>query len=141
MNNKIVINWHWQPNEDEAITPIAVVAWHETVKHLLTHLSKNLDKFDLTKFQFVKGDHFIIIIGPSSQLPWVDGVQYAMVDNQTPLLWLPCHAKPSVPSLLLADAIANKFDHKHVLLWDRPQAIIPLSFSWPLTKEFIQYAL
>ena len=140
MNNKSLINWHWQLNT-EAVIPVAVVAWHETVPRLLIYLLKNQDKYDLQKFKFVKGEDFIIIIGPESQLPWVDGVQYAMVDSQAPQLWLPCHAKPSISTLLLANAIANKFTHKHVLLWDHPKMVIPLGVSWPLTKEFLEYAI
>ena len=37
MNNKSLINWHWQLNT-EAVIPVAVVAWYETVPRLLIYL-------------------------------------------------------------------------------------------------------
>ena len=49
MNNKSLINWHWQLNT-EAVIPVAVVAWYETVPRLLIYLLKNQDKYDLQKF-------------------------------------------------------------------------------------------
>lgn len=140
MHSHSYIQWHWQSNND-AITPVAVVAWHDVVRRLLIHLNQNLHKYDLSKYQFVKGDNFIVIIGEPSLLPWIDGVQYAMFDSQEPQLWLPCHAKPSISSTLLARAINYKFKFNHILLWNDPQMVIPLEKKWSLTKEFIAYAL
>lgn len=138
MQYKTFIDWHWQPN-NELKTPVAVIAWYDTVKQLLFYLLQNSADCDLAQFQFVKGENFIVIIGQSSQLPWVDGVQYAMSDSQEPQLWLPCHVKPSISTTLLSKAISYKFAHQHVLIWDNPRVVIPLDRKWPLTKEFLAY--
>ncbi|OCG42150.1 hypothetical protein A9G25_04245 [Gilliamella sp. Bif1-4] len=100
-----------------------------------------MNKYDLSQYQFVKGTDFLVIIGKTSLLPWVDGVQYAMFDRQEPRLWLPCHAKPSISPILLAKAICHKFERELVLLWDQPKAVIPLERQWPLTKEFLEHAI
>jgi hypothetical protein len=132
------IQWHWQLNNDPVV-PVAVVAWNDVVPRLFNHLRQNLSKYDLSKYQFVKSDNFVVIIGESSLLPWVNGVQYAMIDSQEPRLWLPCHAKPSISLFLLAEAIGYKFKCEQMLLWDQPKAVIPLAKKWPLTKEFLEY--
>lgn len=134
------IQWHWQPNND-TVAPIAVVAWNDVVTSLFNHLLAEQNNNDLSQYQFVRGDDFVVIIGQSSLLPWVDGVQYAMFDSHEPRLWLPCHAKPSISVSLLAKAILHKFGCEPVLLWDQPKVIIPLKQMWPLTKEFLEYEL
>lgn len=139
-NSNTNIQWHWQPNND-TVAPIAVVAWHEVIGHLITHLLTNQNSYDLSQYQLVKGNDFIVIIGQSSLLPWVDGVQYAMFDKQEPGLWLPCHAKPSIATSLLAKAIFHQFKCESALLWDQPKVVIPLNQKWPLTKELLEYEL
>lgn len=140
MCSNINIPWRWQINNDP-ITPLAVVAWYDVVPRLFNHFRQNLSKYDLSKYQFVKGDSFVVIIGKSSLLPWVDGVQYAMFDSQEPRLWLPSHAKPSISTSLLAKAVCHRFSREPVLLWDHPKVVIPLDRQWPLTKEFLQNGL
>src|SRR4051812_11035522 len=91
---------------EHALTPCAALAWADAVPALLTRLAE-LDPARLAQLRAVHGSRFLLLLGESDALPWVDGLTFLGKDEGAPRLLLPPTHTPSVPSALFEHALAR----------------------------------
>jgi hypothetical protein len=72
----------------------------------------------------------IIVLGPSTHLPWVDGVTY--LGAAAPGLWIPTHLELNAPAALVRDALAREVPV--VLL---PDLRVSLQRALPIARELL----
>ncbi|MBN8229785.1 hypothetical protein JYK02_19930 [Corallococcus macrosporus] len=74
----------------------------------------------LASWSGVAGQDVLVLLGPATSLPWVDGAVYLGRDPLAPALLLPCALEPDVaPSLLERALLAGH--------GDAPLAVLPAS--------------
>jgi hypothetical protein len=91
----------WRPRE-RPLAPVAVAARGEAAPRLARRLLRGPQP--LTAFRLVAGRQILVVLGPSEDLPWVDGVFYLGRDDSAPALLLPTHSAPTAPLPLLERA-------------------------------------
>ncbi|WP_343730885.1 hypothetical protein [Duganella sp.] len=128
---------HWQPRIS-APTPAGVVAKAALAGAVLT-LLRQRDADSLLRLSAVATRDLLVILGPTAELPWLDGVRYCAPEACAPALWLPTHTAPALPLDLVQDALLRRADSRPVLLWHAPEHILPLSQALPLTTARLDW--
>lgn len=128
--------WDWQPRQHPA-KPQAAVAWGEVARRLHARLLLNADVADRRLHATAHRDA-LIVTGAATDLPWVDGIEYACTDERAPGLWLPTHWQPAVPLDLLGQALTKALARSPLLLWHAPRATVPLDRQLPLSAALLQ---
>jgi len=118
------MNWQWRPAA-EAVAPRAVVAWGAVTPRLQARLAA-LPSAERERLQLVAAPGWLVVLGATDDLPWVDGVRYAAPSPQAPALWLPTHAGPDLAHDLIARALHRAHDRQPLLLWPDPAIALPL---------------
>ncbi len=88
----------------------------------------------LAALRGVADDRHVLLVGPASALPWVDGARYLGRAPDAPTLTLPTAQDPIVPLGLLARRVAPQ---EPVALWPAPDGstvVCPLGDARPLDR-------
>lgn len=125
------LQWGWQP-VDSPISPLAAVAWSGVARRLHDRLIA-LPTDQQARLQITANCDVLIVMGSTSDLPWVEGIEYAAPSADAPALWLPTRWQPDVSIELLAKAFLGKNRRQPLLLWQNPAVVIPLDKSQPLS--------
>ncbi|WP_242489322.1 hypothetical protein [Pseudomonas sp. TH08] len=130
------MSWAWQSRRTP-VEPQAAVAWGDVARRLLARLLL-IPEEQAGRLQATANRDVLVVTGAAADLPWVDGVEYAAMDDRAPGLWLPTSWEPDVPSDLLGQALAKKFSRTPLLLWRDPPAVVPLDRQLPVTAQHLQ---
>lgn len=131
------MGWTWRPRQSP-VEPQAAVAWGDVARRLHAKLLLIPDEHAARLQATANRDVLVVAAGVASDLPWVDGVEYAAADERAPGLWLPTSWEPGVPTDLVAYALSAGFSRSPLLLWRDPPAVIPLDRQLPLTPQHLQ---
>ena len=134
-----------------ALEPCAAVGEGEVAAVLARRLLLVPDDA-LGKLSGVAGRGLIVVLGPADELPWVDGVLYLGRPPDAPLLLLPTHQSPSVPAVVLQDALLARAGGDGTMIvalpasrrWvrlDRAEPIARSSLEQWLRQERSEHAL
>ncbi|WP_081265185.1 hypothetical protein [Pseudomonas fluorescens] len=135
MNGK-PLSWAWRLRP-VAAAPQAAVAWGEAARRLHARLLAIPDE-QASRLHTTANRDVLLVSGAAADLPWVDGVAYAAMDERAPGLWLPTSWEPDVPTDLLAQALSHRFSRAPLLLWRDPPAVVPLDRQLPVSAEHLQ---
>jgi hypothetical protein len=113
------------------------VAWGDAARRLHARLLL-IPAEQGTRLQVTANRDAMVVSGAASDLPWVDGVEYAATDERAPGLWLPTSWEPDVPTDLVGQALSTGFSRSPLLLWRDPPAVIPLDRQLPVTAQHLQ---
>ncbi|MBK5301349.1 MULTISPECIES: bpX5 domain-containing protein [Gammaproteobacteria] len=130
------MGWRWQPRRVPA-EPQAAVAWGEAARRLHARLLL-IPEEQAARLQVTANRDVLVVSGVADDLPWVDGVEYAVADERAPGLWLSTSWEPDVPTDLLGQALSTTFSRSPLLLWRDPPAVIPLDRQLPVTPQHLQ---
>lgn len=133
----------WMPRRQTAAdsdtpAPRGLVAQGGVARAVLARLQA-LDAAQLQPLSATACRDFLVLLGPASSLPWVDGVRYCAPATTAPGLWLPTHVQPDLPADLLQAALARRVQRAPVLLWHDPEQIFPLNEAANLTTDYLQW--
>ncbi|QZI68181.1 hypothetical protein K5F93_17230 [Pseudomonas protegens] len=135
MSGVPALTWTWRERA-VAQPPRAAVAWDAVARRLHQRLQQ-LPATQAERLQATAHARVLVVLGAESDLPWVEGVQYAASHEQAPALWLPTRYEPEVAIDLLAQALLDKEARSLLLLWPEPAAVIPLDRQLPVTEEHL----
>lgn len=135
MSGVPALAWAWRERA-VAQPPRAAVAWDAVARRLHQRLQQ-LPSAQAGRLQATANARVLVVLGAESDLPWVEGVQYAAHHEQAPALWLPTRYEPEVAIDLLARALLDKEARCPLLLWPEPAALIPLDRQLPVTEEHL----
>ena len=128
--------WRWRARA-EALPAQAAVAWGAAARVLHARL-RQFEPEQQAGLSATASRDLLIVVGEGAALPWVDGIAYAGPCTETPGLWLPTLEEPDLP----ADLIARSLERQHrgrqpLLLWPRPEAVLPLDRLLPLSQPLL----
>lgn len=130
------IAWHWRPVADAA-APRAAVGHGLAAARLLARLAAR-PPARRAALAVTGTRDWLVVLGPTDDLPWVEGVRYAAPCDACPSLWLPTHRTPSVPPDLLWRALQARHRRAPLLLWPEPAAVLPLDRQLPADDAVLQ---
>ncbi len=128
-------NLHWL-DVDTAPTPRAAVVWADARPRFLERLRQYTVE-DLEQLTLVITADCWVIIGNSTQLPWVHGVQYAAPSADASELWLPTHRHPDIAAALILQGLKDLYAATPLLLWPSPACTIPLQAKHTLSADLL----
>lgn len=115
----------WRPRFAPLVA-VGVAARGEPAISLAHRLLREPDS--LSHYKAVAAPDLLVVLGPATRLPWVDGVVYLGHDPQTPALLFPTNLEPSVPSALLERSLALVHNQRGpCALLLHPPSIVPLA--------------
>jgi hypothetical protein len=127
----------WEPR-DCPLVPVAAAAHGEAAIALARRLLQQGDEH-LCRLEGLAGKQLIVIHGDSDVLPWVNGILYLGVDPAAPSLLLPTNYRPSVPPVLLMQALAAKTDTRGlVALLPHPLLLVPMRSARPISRKTLE---
>ncbi|MFJ2465194.1 hypothetical protein [Pseudomonas sp. NPDC087615] len=130
------MSWAWQ-SRCTPVRPQAAVAWGDVARRLHARLL-SIPEEQAGRLQATANRDVLVVTGVATDLPWVDGVAYAAMDDRAPGLWLPTSWEPDRPTDLLGLALSNRFARAPLLLWREPAAVVPLDRLLPVTAQHLQ---
>lgn len=133
------LRWSWLPTP-EAPPPQAVVAHGDSTVHALLTRLQALPAAQRERLSIVAAAGWLVVLGASADLPWVDGVRYGAPSAVAPSLWLPTHRHPDLPQDLISQALAQAMGAGPLLLWPKPEAVMPLAGAQPATDAVLASA-
>jgi hypothetical protein len=80
----------------------------------------------------------VVLLGPESELPWVDGVVYLGRDPRAPLLLVPTCYEPDVPLELLEQRVAAAVQPAPIALVPHARRVIAVGHACVLEREALQ---
>jgi hypothetical protein len=125
------LDWGWRHCADPSEAQ-AALAWNEAAPRLLRRLRQVAPETQ-ARMAITATRDVLVVCGLATELPWVEGVAYAAPCAGAAGLWLPTLHEPEVPVELLARALHDRHRRAPLLLWPRPQAVIPLDRQRPAT--------
>ncbi|RQO52817.1 hypothetical protein DBV14_15740 [Variovorax sp. KBW07] len=136
MSLATTFEWRWRPRA-EAPPAQAAVAWGTAARALHARL-RLLEPEQQAGLSATASRELLVVVGEGGALPWVDGIAYAAPCAEAPGLWLPTLEAPDLP----ADLIARSLQRHHpgrqpLLLWARPEAVLPLDRLMPLSPALL----
>lgn len=129
------IAWTWRLVAD-AVAPRAAVGHGVAATRLLARLAAQPEQRRASLTATGTAD-WLVVIGASDDLPWVEGVRYAAPGAASPALWLPTHVEPAAPADLLWRALEARHGRGPLLLWNDPVAVLPLDRQLPATDALL----
>lgn len=130
------IAWHWRPVADAA-APRAAVGHGPAAERLLARVGA-WPQARRAALAVTGTRDWLVVLGPTDDLPWVEGVRYAAPCADCPSLWLPTHRAPSVPPDLLWQALHARHRRAPLLLWPEPEAVLPLDRQLPADVAILE---
>lgn len=126
--------------------PGGVVAAGPPMRALLGELRRRCqeqdqaeDKDSLRDLSLAATRDLLVLLGPASRLPWVDGLRYCAPAPGVPGLWLPTRAAPDAPAELLHAALQRRAGHAAVLLWNAPDMVLGLDGRLPVRPAVLDW--
>ena len=135
MTTVSTIPWQWRPVADAA-PPRAAVGQGVVARRLLARLAA-LPLARRAALTATGTADWLIVLGPTDDLPWVEGVRYAAPCAAAPALWLPTHCAPTAPADLLWRALEARHRRTPLLLWPDPAALLPLDRQLPADDALV----
>lgn len=135
MTPPVQLAWEWRAVAT-ASKPQAAVACGSAARQLLERLVA-LPEAQQKQLSATANADMLVVIGPESALPWIDGIAYAAPHDDAASLWLPTHQHPDAPCDLLAQNLVQRYGRQPLLLWPHPPALVPLDRQLPLTPALI----
>ena len=136
MNLATSFEWRWRPRT-EALPAQAAVAWGAAARTLHARL-RQFEPEQQAGLSATASRELLIVVGEGSALPWVDGVAYAGPCNEVPGLWFPTLEVPDLPADLIARSLQRHHQGRQpLLLWARPEAVLPLDRLLPLSPALL----
>lgn len=130
------IDWGWRLRVDP-LPAGAAVAWGRTARVLHQRLL-SLEPAQCEGLVATAGRELLVVVGRADALPWVDGIAYAGPSEAAPGLWLPVLEEPDRPIDLLARLLQRRHPQRQpLLLWPRPEAVLPLDRLLPLSAALL----
>jgi len=130
------ISWSWRAATD-TIAPRAAVGHGLAASRLRARLAA-MPAQRRAALTVTGTADWLVVLGPTDDLPWVDGVRYAAPCAGSPALWLPTHAQPCAPLDLLWRALEARHTRAPLLLWPDPAAVLPLDRQLPASDALLQ---
>lgn len=128
--------WRWRPRA-EPLPAQAAVAWGGAARALHARL-RQAGPEPQAGLSATAGRDLLVLVGTGSELPWVDGIAYAAPCEAAPGLWLPALFEPDLPADLIARALQRRHPGRQpLLLWPRPEAVLPLDRLLPLSAALL----
>ena len=116
-------------NEAEPPTPHGVVGQAALAHQLLNHLQQRLAQAPQPALRIAAGPELLVLTGPATQLPWLDGLQYIAPRAQAPALWLPCSRRPAPPLDLLERALLREHRQSPLLVLESGELLAMQQFQ------------
>lgn len=136
MNLATPFTWRWQART-EPLPAKAAVAWGRAARALHLRLQQ-IEPGQQSGLSATASRDLLIVVGETGDLPWVDGTAYAGPCSEAPGLWLPTLAAPDLPTELIARSLQRRHPGRQpLLLWPRPEAIVPLDRLLPLSSALL----
>lgn len=135
MNVSTLMHWQWL-ERSPATEPQAAVAWGDAAKRLHTRLGSLSDE-QQGRLSATGNRDMLVATGSASDLPWVEGVEYAAPCAEAPSLWLPTLRRPNVPCDLLAKAFCRHYGRQPLLLWPNRSTLLPLDRLLPVSPALL----
>jgi len=135
MSPTVALTWGWRVRSP-SVAAQAVVAWGPVARQLHARLLQ-MPTEQAVRLQATANAEVLVVLGAETDLPWVDGVQYAAAHEQAPALWLSTRWEPDVAADLLIEALLRHDSRAPLLLWREPRAVIPLDRQLPVTPEHL----
>lgn len=129
------MSFNWQLSEPRS--PRAVVGVGDGARALISRFDEMTDAM-LSGFSGTAAHELLVIFGKEDSLPWADGVGYASPSSEVAEIWLPTTQAPSLPLDLLAKSLLASHKRSPILVWPKPQWIIPLDRQTPLSRHWLQ---
>ncbi|ANH70609.1 hypothetical protein ABE85_15780 [Mitsuaria sp. 7] len=121
----------WRPPaEDAAPRPQAAVAHGPASRALLARLG-GLPPTQREGLQLTAAEDWLVVLGNTAVVPWVDGVRYAAPSPRVTTLWLPTHATLDLDPELVWRALRRRYPRSPLLLWPSPEIVLPLDRAQP----------
>ena len=114
----------WQPRL-EPLPAQAAVAGGETARMLARRLLLQVDHLS-AGLELVTSPGWLVLLGKTEALPWVDGVRYLGREAHEPRLYLPTTHEPSLPVEWIAGALAQRYSVDGPFALTETLEIIPL---------------
>ena len=130
-----MIPWQWRPVA-EAAPPRAAVGQGIAASRLLARLAA-MPPARRAALTATGSADWLVVLGPTDDLPWVEGVRYAAPSAVCPALWLPTHCAPTAPADLLWRALEARHRRAPLLLWNEPAAVLPLDRQLPADDALV----
>lgn len=128
--------WRWRART-EALPAQAAVAWGVAARALHARL-RQFEPQQQAGLSATASRDLLIVVGDGTALPWVDGIAYAGPCAETPGLWLPTLQEPDLPTDLIARSLERQHQGRQpLLLWFRPEAVLPLDRLLPLSQPLL----
>lgn len=128
--------WRWRPRA-EALPAQAAVAWGAAARALHARLQQ-FEPEQQAGLSATASRDLLIVVGEGAALPWVDGIAYAGPCGEAPGLWLPALEEPDLPLDLIARGLERRHQGRQpLLLWPRPEAVLPLDRLLPLSQPLL----
>lgn len=127
------INVSWQ-TRTIPLEPCGAWAMNETAVALAERLAAVPD----AELRGVAGDAVLVVLGPATKLPWVDGIAYLGRDEAASSLLLPTYLQPNVHVGLLESALQSEERGALAVLLgaaDAEPALVPLVAARPFDPE------
>ena len=135
MNILPAISWTWRAATD-APAPRAAVGHGLAAQRLLARLAA-LPAARRESLAATGTADWLVVLGPTDDLPWVEGVRYAAPSAANAALWLPTHLQPAAPADLLWRALETRHARAPLLLWPEPAAVLPLDRQLPASDALL----
>ena len=135
MSTQPAFPWTWRPVAS-AIAPRAAVGHGIAATRLLARLAA-LPEPRRAALAATGTADWLVVLGPTDDLPWVEGVRYAAPSATSPALWLPTHVEPEAPADLLWRALQARHGRAPLLLWPEPSAVLPLDRQLPASDALL----
>lgn len=126
----------WEPRA-EPLTPVAVAVHGSYCAALVKRLLARDDEA-LSGLKGLASSKLVLILGQSTQLPWVAGCEYLGKDAQAPSLLLPTHSLPQLGSALLEQALRTRFTQMPLAVLPGLSTCVPVSGARQLDREYLQ---
>ena len=135
MSTLPAIPWTWRAASDAPV-PRAAVGHGVAAQRLLARLSA-LPAARRESLAATGTADWLVVLGPTDDLPWVEGVRYAAPSASSAALWLPTHLEPAAPVDLLWRALEARHARAPLLLWPEPAAVLPLDRQLPASDALL----
>ncbi|QNH19083.1 hypothetical protein HEP74_04260 [Xanthomonas sp. SS] len=122
------MTWSWH-DDPAPPPPQGVVGIGQLARRLLERAARSETADALMA---TASDGLLVLTGPASALPWLDGVLYIAPRPEAPALWLPTAQRPGIALDLLAQAVARRHPDPPWLMLRAPAALVPLNRLLPL---------